>query len=52
MTPGGGKVVIATHRRPLASGDTLGTHFVRGLFDFKAIVQPENPNDLTENRTG
>jgi hypothetical protein len=51
MTPGGGKVVIRTHRPPVATGDIPGTYFFKGLFDFRSIVRPENPNDLSGNRT-
>jgi hypothetical protein len=51
MTLGGGKVVIPTHRPPIATGNIPGTHFVRGLIDFRAIARPENPNDLAGNRT-
>ena len=51
MALGGGKIVITTDRPRLATDDISGTRFVRGLFDFRAIVRPENPNDLTRIRT-
>jgi hypothetical protein len=51
MTSGGGKVVIPTNQPHLAKGGIPGTRCVRGLVDLRVKVRPENPNDLTRNRT-
>ena len=51
MTSEDCKVVSPTHWPPLATGDTPGTHFVRGLVTLSTIAQPENTNDPTGSQT-